>query len=70
MVAQGFSEALGARPTQQVDLDWGNSIHHLRDIMNNTVPCKLFNNMSILCVGSELVPMPKGKKVICSCIGL
>lgn len=66
MLPQGYSEILGARPSQQVDMDWGNSIHHLSGIMENAVPCKLFDNQSILCIGPELVPQPKGKKVVTS----
>ncbi|KAF5380888.1 hypothetical protein D9615_004022 [Tricholomella constricta] len=62
MLPQGYSEALGARASQQVDVDWGNSVHQLNDIMDNRVPCKLFDGKSILCVGSEMVPAPKGKK--------
>ncbi|KAF9464783.1 hypothetical protein BDZ94DRAFT_1320898 [Collybia nuda] len=61
MLPQGFSETLNARPTQQVDIDWGTSVRHLREIMENAVPCKLLKNMSVLCVGAELVPQPKGK---------
>ncbi|KAF8077869.1 hypothetical protein FPV67DRAFT_1662656 [Lyophyllum atratum] len=63
MLPQGYSEALGGRASQQVDVDWGNSVHQLNDIMDNRVPCKLFEGKSILCVGSEMVPSPKGKKL-------
>ncbi|KDR81687.1 hypothetical protein GALMADRAFT_239810 [Galerina marginata CBS 339.88] len=62
MLPQGYSSALGARPSQQVDVDWGNSIHQLKDIMSNSVACKLFANKNILCVGPEMVPSPKGKR--------
>lgn len=41
-----------------VDLDWGNSIQHLTEIMSNTVAFKLFTNLSILCVAPEFVPLP------------
>ncbi|KAF9013900.1 hypothetical protein BDQ17DRAFT_1230890 [Cyathus striatus] len=60
---QGYSAALNGRPSQQVDVDWGNSIHYLKDIMSNSVPCKLFSKMSILVLGADMVPMPKGKCV-------
>ncbi|KAF8965254.1 hypothetical protein BDZ97DRAFT_1812840 [Flammula alnicola] len=62
MLPQGYSSALRARPSQQVDVDWGNSIHQLKDIMNNSVACKLFDNKSILCVGPDMVCPPKGKR--------
>jgi len=64
MLPQGYSEPLGARASQQVDFDWGNSVHHLKQIMENKVACKLFNKKSILCVGSEIVPANKGRKNI------
>lgn len=63
LLPQGYSDALHARPSQQVDMDWGNSVHQLHDIMAESVACKLFDKMSILCVGPEMVPQPKGKKV-------
>ncbi|KAG5647234.1 hypothetical protein DXG03_000769 [Asterophora parasitica] len=63
LLPQGYSQALDGRASQQVDVDWGNSIHHLSDIMANKIPCKLFKGKTILCVGSQLVPKPmKGKK--------
>ncbi|KAG5653828.1 hypothetical protein H0H81_010101 [Sphagnurus paluster] len=62
ILPQGYSEALGARPSQQVDYDWGNSIHQLNEIMDNRVPCKLFDGKTILCVGAEMIPTQKGKK--------
>jgi len=63
MLPQGYSDTLKARPSQQVDMDWGNSIHQLKDIMSNCVPCKLFSGLSILCVGPDMVPTAKGKRV-------
>jgi hypothetical protein len=54
---------LDARPSQQIDVDWGNSVHQLKHIMSNTVASKLFAEKSILCVGPEMVPQPKGKRV-------
>jgi hypothetical protein len=46
-----------------VDLDWGNCTEHLSDIMSNPVASKLFSNNSILCLGADFVPLPKGKRV-------
>jgi len=43
-------------------MDWGNSVHQLSNIMDTSVACKLFDEKSILCVGQEMVPQPKGKK--------
>ncbi|KAF8636637.1 hypothetical protein AX17_003445 [Amanita inopinata Kibby_2008] len=63
MLPQGYSDTLGARISQQVDVDWGNSVHQLTDIMDNAVPAKVFHNQSILCVGSDMVPQPKGKRL-------
>lgn len=63
LLPQGYSEALHARPSQQIDMDWGNSVHQLTNIMDTPVACKLFDEKSILCVGQEMVPQPKGKKL-------
>ena len=68
LLPQGYSSILNARPSQQIDVDWGNSVHQLRHIMSNAVASKLFAEKSILCVGPEMVPQPKGKRV-CS-VGL
>ncbi|TFK42505.1 hypothetical protein BDQ12DRAFT_676322 [Crucibulum laeve] len=62
LLPQGFSEELNARPSQQVDLDWGDCRDHLTHIMENKVPSKLFTKKSILCVGPDLMPFPKGRK--------
>ncbi|KAF9535266.1 hypothetical protein CPB83DRAFT_779065 [Crepidotus variabilis] len=59
LLPQGYSPQLGARPSQQVDYDWGNSVHHLTHIMKNSIPCKLFDGKHILCVGPDMVPKPK-----------
>ncbi|KAF8163374.1 hypothetical protein B0H34DRAFT_764888 [Crassisporium funariophilum] len=64
MLPQGYSAILGARPSQQVDVDWGNSVHQLKDIISNAVASKLFTEKSILCVGQEMVPQPKGRRRI------
>jgi hypothetical protein len=66
MLPQGYSDRLSARISQQVDVDWGNSVHQLTDIMDNAVPAKVFSNQSILCVGPDMVPQPKGKRVCMS----
>ncbi|PPQ93283.1 hypothetical protein CVT25_015281 [Psilocybe cyanescens] len=62
LLPQGFSPALKARISQQIDIDWGNSFYQLKDIMSNAVACKLFADKSILCVGPEMVCQPKGKR--------
>ncbi|KAG6874218.1 hypothetical protein C0995_003764 [Termitomyces sp. Mi166 len=38
MLSQGFSEVLSTQISQQVDINWGTSVHHLTDIMENRVP--------------------------------
>ncbi|RDB21264.1 DNA repair protein crb2 [Hypsizygus marmoreus] len=63
LLPQGYSDALGARPSQQIDSDWGNSIHQINEIMDNSVARKIFDGKSILCFGAEMVPLPKGKKL-------
>ncbi|KAF8746093.1 hypothetical protein AX14_000154 [Amanita brunnescens Koide BX004] len=63
MLPQGYSDRLSARISQQVDVDWGNSVHQLTDIMDNAVPAKIFSDQSILCVGADMVPQPKGKRL-------
>ena len=63
LLPQGYSTILNARPSQQIDVDWGNSIHQLKHIMSNAVASKLFAEKNILCVGPEMVPQPKGKRV-------
>lgn len=68
MLPQGYSDRLSARISQQVDVDWGNSVHQLTDIMDNAVPAKVFSDQSILCVGADMVPQPKGKRVRCRTI--
>jgi hypothetical protein len=58
LLPAGFSETLSARVSQLVDLDWGNCKEHLTDIMSNTVASKLLSGKTILCLGSDLVPLP------------
>ncbi|KAF9484732.1 hypothetical protein BDN70DRAFT_872278 [Pholiota conissans] len=62
LLPQGYSDALKARLSQQIDIDWGNSIHHLTDIMNNPVARKLYTGKSILCVGHDMICPPKTKR--------
>jgi hypothetical protein len=63
LLPQGFSDALNCRITQQVDLGWGDTVDHLKTIVDNKVASKLFDKKSILCVGPDMVPHSKGKKV-------
>lgn len=65
LLPAGYSDTLGARISQLVDLDWGNCTEHLTDIMESEVPIKLFSQKTVLCVGAELVPLPphRAKKV-------
>ncbi|KAG9318665.1 hypothetical protein JVU11DRAFT_758 [Chiua virens] len=58
LLPAGYSDSLCARLSQLVDLDWGNCTEHLTDIMANQVPMKLFSGKTVLCVGTELVPLP------------
>ncbi|KAL6300126.1 hypothetical protein BKA93DRAFT_741041 [Sparassis latifolia] len=63
LLPAGYSDSLEARVSQMVDLDWGNSIEYLEDIMRNPVASKLFEDLSILCVHSEFVPLhPRAAK--------
>jgi len=61
LLPAGYSDTLGARVSQLVDLDWGNCTEHLTDIMENEVPIKLFSQKTVLCIGSELVPLPPNR---------
>ncbi|EFI28374.1 hypothetical protein CC1G_13908 [Coprinopsis cinerea okayama7 len=47
--------------TQMVDLNWGTSAYHLANIMDNPAPMKLMKGTSVLCVGHDIFPQPKGK---------
>ncbi|KAI0006117.1 hypothetical protein BJV74DRAFT_761212 [Russula compacta] len=63
LLPAGYSDSLGARVTQMVDLDWGTTLDHLTSIMSNNVAMKLFSNKSVLVLGPEYFPPPaKGKK--------
>ncbi|KAH0827185.1 hypothetical protein J3R83DRAFT_4878 [Lanmaoa asiatica] len=61
LLPAGYSDALGARISQLVDLDWGNCTEHLTDIMASRVPIKLFSQKTVLCVGADLVPLPPNR---------
>lgn len=61
LLPAGYSDTLGARISQLVDLDWGNCTEHLTDIMASRVPVKLFSQKKVLCVGAELVPLPPNR---------
>ncbi|KAF9227698.1 hypothetical protein BS17DRAFT_694286 [Gyrodon lividus] len=58
LLSAGYSDTLGARISQLVDLDWGNCTEHLTDIMTNRVASKLFSQKTVLCIGAEFVPLP------------
>ncbi|KIJ69316.1 hypothetical protein HYDPIDRAFT_80042 [Hydnomerulius pinastri MD-312] len=58
LLSAGYSDTLGARISQLVDLDWGNCIEHLTDIMANRVAPKLFSEKTVLCIGADFVPLP------------
>ena len=63
LLPAGMCDKFEARVSQLVDLDWGNSTEHLSEIMTNPVAPKLFDEKSVLCIGADFVPLPKGKKV-------
>ncbi|KAI9509660.1 hypothetical protein F5148DRAFT_978067 [Russula earlei] len=63
LLPAGYSDSLGARVSQLVDLDWGSTLDHLTSIMSNNVATKLFSDQSVLVLGPEYFPPPaKGKK--------
>lgn len=61
LLAAGYSEYLGASVSQLVDLNWGESVEHMTEIMENSVPLKLLAGKSVLCVGKETFPEPPKK---------
>jgi hypothetical protein len=63
LLPAGTSEQLNARLSQIVDVDWGSSPDHIQEIMDNTAPLKLFNDLSILCVSPEFLPGKQGRRV-------
>ncbi|KAE9409633.1 hypothetical protein BT96DRAFT_530423 [Gymnopus androsaceus JB14] len=58
LLPQGIctSTVPNARLSQSVNLDWGTSPQHLQDIMDNPHATKLFEGLSILCVGDDYIP--------------
>lgn len=62
LLPTGVSASLSARISQLIDLDWGNCLEHITNIMTNHVPAKVFKDMSILCLGAEFV-----SKKVCIC---
>ncbi|KDQ60986.1 hypothetical protein JAAARDRAFT_125032 [Jaapia argillacea MUCL 33604] len=61
LLPAGFSEPLNARVSQMVDLDWGNSFEHVREIMANPVAAKLLSDLSVLCLSPDFVPLATTK---------
>ncbi|KAH9854224.1 hypothetical protein C2E23DRAFT_875560 [Lenzites betulinus] len=61
LLPAGFSEHLNTRVSQLVDLDWGNSQQHLKEITGNLAPAKVFSDMDILCVSEDFVPRRRVK---------
>ncbi|KAJ2994442.1 hypothetical protein NUW54_g7551 [Trametes sanguinea] len=63
LLPAGFSNHLHTRVSQLIDVDWGNSKHHLTDIATSQVPSKVFSGKSIVCVSPDFVPgRQRGKK--------
>ncbi|KAI9064428.1 hypothetical protein FKP32DRAFT_1649987 [Trametes sanguinea] len=63
LLPAGFSNHLHTRVSQLIDVDWGNSKHHLTDIATSQVPSKVFSGKSIICVSPDFVPgRQRGKK--------
>ncbi|KAF5373665.1 hypothetical protein D9758_000621 [Tetrapyrgos nigripes] len=56
LLTQGYSDHLHARISQSVDLDWGNSVSHLEEIMDNPVPPKLFAGKFVSLTKSVGIP--------------
>lgn len=56
LLPQGHSSLLQMRVSQQVDLDWGNSILQLDKILESPLPLKLYKGSSVLCVGKDMLP--------------
>ena len=59
LLPAGLSESLGARISQMVDLEWGDSPLHLQELMNNAVAAKILKDARVLCVGTDLLPPKK-----------
>ena len=63
LLPAGFSDKLSVRVTQMVDCDWGNCPEHIRDIMDNPVPSRLFADQKILCVSPDFLPVKTTRRV-------
>lgn len=64
LLPAGFSDELNARVSQLVDLNWGESIEHLTEILTNSVALKLLSEMSFLIIGDDhLRSTARGKAV-------
>lgn len=64
LLPAGSSEKLLTRVSQMVDVEWGTCTEHLSDIMSNPVASKLFTKKSILCYGTEFIPLPRKKVML------
>lgn len=64
LLPAGYSDVLGARISQLVDLDWGNCSEYLHDISSNRAAPKIFSKKTFLCIGAEFVPLHRSKKVL------
>ncbi len=63
LLPQGYSTALGARASQQIDFDWGNSIYHVTDIMGQPCSVQAVRWQVDLVRWAGHVCHPKGKRV-------
>ncbi|KAF4614521.1 hypothetical protein D9613_003123 [Agrocybe pediades] len=51
----GWSDSLGANPSQYINLNWGETFDHVEKITSNPFGIRLFAGKSFLCVGPCLV---------------
>lgn len=57
LLPQGICESLKVRVSQRIDLSWGDNPRHLRQLWsNNPFRTTLFQNRSILLIGSNFIP--------------
>lgn len=56
LLPQGRPTLFDVLPSQQIDLNWGNQLEHLPNIMLNPVAPKILDGLSILCVGPDMTP--------------
>jgi hypothetical protein len=56
LLPQGRPGVIDVLPSQQVDLNWGDQLEHLFNIMANPIASKLFEGQSILLVGPDAIP--------------